>query len=82
MTSHPNRGKSRTAPPGNPTPDEIIQLRHDAGLTQTEASQKIWSALRTWQGYEATSGDTQRRMHPAIWWCFKQRTKHLRSKEE
>jgi len=82
MTGHPNRGKDRKAPPANPTPDEIIQARHDAGLTQTEAAHKIWGSLRSWQAYEAAEGPDQRRMHPAIWWCFLQRTKHLRSKEK
>ena len=76
MTSHPNRGKGRKAPPANPTPEQIIEARHDARLTQTEAGKKIWGSLRAWQAYEA--GD--RRMHPAIWWCFKERTKYFRNK--
>ena len=74
MTSHPNRGRDRKAPPANPTPDEIVQARTDAGLSTEQAASKIWSTQRAWQFYE--SGD--RRMHPAIWWCFLQRTKHLR----
>jgi len=73
MTNHPNRGK-RIAPPANPTTDEIVEARKDAGLTQPEAAGKIWATLRSWQFYEAGG----RRMHPAIWWCFLQRTKHLR----
>ncbi len=77
MTSHPNRGKGRKAPPANPTPDEIITARKDAGLTQTEAGRKIWGSLTSWQKYE--SGD--RRMHPAIWWAFVQRTKYFRGKD-
>ena len=78
MTGHPNRGRGRKAPPANPTPEQVIKARHDAGLTQTEAAHKIWGSLRGWQAYEAGEGPDQRRMHPAIWWCFLQRTKYLR----
>jgi len=58
-----------------PTPDEIKEAREAAGLTQKQAANKIFSdSYRSWQDYERG----QRRMHPAIWWCFLQRTKHLR----
>ncbi len=57
MTNHPNRG--RKAPPGNPTPDEIVQDRHDAGLTQVQCAAKIWSTERSWQ-----TGD--RAFHPNL----------------
>lgn len=77
MTSHPNRGRGRKAPPANPTPDEIVKARHDAGLTQVQAANKIWGTERGWQFYEAG----ERRMHPAIWWCFLQRTKDLRKEK-
>jgi len=58
-----------------PTPDEIKEAREAAGLTQKQAANKIFSdSYRSWQDYERG----QRRMHPAIWWCFLQRTKNLR----
>ncbi len=61
----------------SPTPDEIKEAREAAGLTQAQAANKIFSdSYRSWQNYE--SGD--RAMHPAIWWCFLQRTKRLRAK--
>jgi len=60
-----------------PTPDEIKEAREAAGLTQSQAAEKIFSkSYRSWQDYERG----ERRMHPAIWWCFLQRTRHLRSK--
>ncbi len=60
-----------------PTPDEIKAARTAAGLTQHQAAEKIFSdSYRSWQDYERG----QRRMHPAIWWCFLERTKRLRAK--
>jgi len=57
----------------SPTPEEIKEARIAAGLTQAQAAKKIFSdSYRSWQNYE--SGE--RSMHPAIWWCFIQRTKH------
>jgi putative transcriptional regulator len=50
----------------NPTPQEIIKAREDAGLSQTDAAQMIYSTLRTWQDWEAG----QRRMHPALFELF------------
>ncbi len=61
----------------SPTPKEIKQAREDAGLTQSQAAEKIFSdSSRSWQDYERG----ERGMHPAIWWCFLQRTRHLRTK--
>ncbi len=61
----------------SPKPDEIRQARLDAGLTQAQAAEKIFSdSYISWQNYEYGS----RKMHPAIWWCFLQRTKRLRSR--
>lgn len=60
-----------------PTPNEIKKARLDAGLTQAKAAAKIFSeSYRSWQNYESGVND----MHPAIWWCFLQRTKWLRAK--
>jgi DNA-binding transcriptional regulator YiaG len=63
--NHPNR--STTPGPGaNPTPEQIIQARKAAGLTQTQAAGLIFSTLRTWQDWEAGA----RRMHPGLWRLF------------
>lgn len=64
MANHPNRGKRGVQ--SNPTPAEIIELRHTYDLTQTEAANLVYAGLRTWQDWE--SGE--RRMHPAIWELF------------
>jgi len=59
----------------SPTPKKVKEAREAAGLTQKQAAEKIFSdSYRSWQNYE--SGE--RIMHPAIWWCFLQRTKNLR----
>ncbi len=50
-----------------PTPAVIRAERERYGLTQTQAAQLVYSALRSWQDWEAG----QRRMHPALWELFK-----------
>lgn len=71
MTVMANR-KNAPAPGTNPKPRQIKAAREAAGLTQTEAAELVYSTLRTWQDWEA-EGQSQRRMHPAIWelWCRK-----------
>lgn len=64
MANHPNRG--RCNPAANPNPDEIIGMRINAGLTQHQAADLVYSGLRTWQQWEA--GD--RRMHPGLFELF------------
>jgi len=46
----------------NPSPQQVRQLRKDAGLTQTQAAALVHTSLRAWQQWEA--GD--RKMHPAF----------------
>jgi DNA-binding transcriptional regulator YiaG len=70
MPNHPNRNRRRLSPAANPLPDEIRAARVAAGLTQTEAAALIYCTLRTWQQWEA--GD--RRMHPAFWELWRQKT--------
>lgn len=65
MANHPNRSRAKI-PASNPHPDEIFGMRMNAGLTQPQAAEIVYSALRTWQHWE--SGD--RRMHPAIFELF------------
>ena len=55
----------------NPTPTEIRQARESAGLTQTQAAEKVHATLRAWQWWE--SGD--RAMHAAFWELFKLKTR-------
>lgn len=50
----------------SPTPEQIKQTRHDAGLTQTQAAALVYSELRSWQYWE--KGD--RSMHPSFWELF------------
>lgn len=75
MANHPNRGKQAQA--SNPKPAEIRAGRELAGLTQSEAAAVVYSTLRTWQDWEA-EGQTNRRMHPAIWELWLLKTAHLR----
>ena len=65
MTRHPNRSR-----PGNraasPAPAEIRAARKAASMTQTEAAKLVYSALRTWQDWEAGTSP----MHPGLWRLF------------
>lgn len=75
MPNHPNRSKRSPAPGSNPKPSQIRAEREAAGLTQTQAAEKVYATLRTWQDWEA-EGDTNRRMHPAIWELWLLKVKH------
>jgi DNA-binding XRE family transcriptional regulator len=50
-----------------PKPAQIRELRETYGLSQADAADVVYSALRSWQNWEA--GEV--RMHPAIWAWFK-----------
>jgi DNA-binding XRE family transcriptional regulator len=50
-----------------PKPAQIRELREIYGLSQADAADVVYSALRSWQNWEA--GEV--RMHPAIWAWFK-----------
>lgn len=52
-----------------PNPKEIVEARHNAGLSQTSAAALIYKKLRAWQGWEG--GEAL--MDPAYWelWCIK-----------
>lgn len=59
-----------------PTPEEILQARERAGLTQTEAAELVCSSPNAWQKWEATLGTvSHRKMHPAFWKLFRIETK-------
>jgi DNA-binding transcriptional regulator YiaG len=57
-----------------PTPAEIRAARKAVGLTQTQAGEMVYVALRTWQHWEF--GDSQ--MHPAIWELFRLKAGQLK----
>jgi putative transcriptional regulator len=73
MANHPNRSKGRDNPASNPSPEEITAARLAANLTQTQAGALVYSALRTWQQWEAG----ERRMHPAFWELFNLKVRRL-----
>lgn len=50
----------------NPTPEQIKQLRLDAGLTQREASTLMLMTITGYQHWEYG----MRKMHPAMWELF------------
>ena len=63
MTSHPNRGQTRS----NPTPAQVRALRNEAGLTQAELGALLHTTGRVVMQWEAEPGDPKhRRMHPAF----------------
>lgn len=76
MANHPNRSKTQ-GPGATPKPAVIKAARELAGLTQTAAAALVYSTMRTWQDWEA-EGDSNRRMHPAIWELWLIKTSHLR----
>lgn len=54
-----------------PTPQQIKQARHRAGLTQAQAADLIYKGLRTWQGWEADESEKgHRAMDPAFFELF------------
>ena len=66
MGNHPNRSKTNRQVDANPTPSEILRAREDAGLTQQQAADLLFSSWRTWQDWERG----ERRMNPASWELF------------
>ena len=54
----------------SPLPQQIKEARQATGLSQKDAGEKIHSAMRTWQDWEAG----KRKMHPAFWELFQIKT--------
>ncbi len=70
MSNHPNRSRAGNAA-SNPTPQEVIALREQHGLTQTEAAARWLTSLRTVQNWEApVDSPNHRRVHPLMWWAM------------
>lgn len=65
VPAHENRGRQKRGPYSNPTPTEVLAARTAAGLTQTEAAEKIRGRLRSWQHYEEPIGSDGHRHMPA-----------------
>jgi DNA (cytosine-5)-methyltransferase 1 len=53
-----------------PTPDEIRDARHRAGLSQTQAAALVHAALSSWAKWESVSGDANHRQMPAWTWAL------------
>lgn len=70
MTGHPNRSRRSQGAAANPKPEQIVEARQAAGLTQPQAAALVHSTLRTWQDWEAGIA----RMHPGLWELFKIKT--------
>lgn len=67
--NHSNRNpRTRGIPPASPTPEQVRDLRTDAGLTQTEAAELVHVGHRTWQSWEAATGEPSSRTMPAAAW--------------
>lgn len=69
VSNHPNRSQANRGVASNPKPAEILRAREDAGLTQQQAADLLFSSWRTWQHWES-DGPENRRMPPAAWELF------------
>lgn len=54
-----------------PTPQEVLEARTRAKLTQPQAADVVYVTRRTWQNYEAGSCP----MHPGLWELFNIKTR-------
>lgn len=57
----------------SPAPDEIINARLAANLTQANAAKLVFSSLKAWSLWERG----ERKMHPAIWELFEIKSAQL-----
>lgn len=62
----------------SPTPEQVLQERINADLTQTAAAQVVHAALGTWQQWEKG----KRTMHPAFWELFLLKTAQDRKQKK
>ncbi|MFU6379076.1 XRE family transcriptional regulator [Metapseudomonas otitidis] len=72
MANHPNRGARGAS--SNPPPEQILEARNAAGLTQTQAAELVHATCRRWQEWEA--GDY--RMHPGLFELFMLKTRQAK----
>lgn len=71
MVNHPGRAQARPFP--SPTPEEIVEARRAAEMTQAEAAATVYSSVVTWQQWETG----KRRMHPGLWALYGIKAKQL-----
>lgn len=70
MSNHPNRSRAGSAA-RNPKPEEVVALREQHGLTQTEAAARWLTTINAVQKWEASAGSpNHRRVHPLMWWAM------------
>ena len=62
----------------NPTPEQVKEARLAAGLIQEEAAKVVYCTRTEWQRWEYG----KRKMHPARWELFLEKTKSLRKIQE
>ena len=62
----------------SPTPEQVLQERTNADLTQTEAAAIVHAVLGTWQQWEKG----KRNMHPAFWELFLLKTAKVRKHKQ
>jgi DNA-binding XRE family transcriptional regulator len=65
--SHQNRSKSNPSPFRNPTAEEVVQLRQNAGMSQAEAAKSVHASRVAWSQWETG----ERPMHPVFWRLFR-----------
>lgn len=74
MSAHPNRSRRADSPARNPKPEEIVALREQYGITQTQLAEICWSTINGVQKWEAPSDSpNHRRLHPLMWWAMQRR---------
>ena len=69
----PGRSSTTTSNYMTPNPNQVLEARSKAGLTQTQAAELVSVDLRTWQRWEA--GDYP--MHPGLWELFSRKLEEL-----
>lgn len=72
MTNHPNRGRNPPALGRNPSPQEIVNARNLAMLTQPQAAKLIYKTLSVWKKWETRdiNSPEHRRMPADTWELF------------
>ncbi len=73
MTNHPNRSKKAPREGRNPSAEEVINARTNAGLTQEEAAALVYVTVFAWRKWEYG----ERRMMPATWELLQIKLKDL-----
>ena len=59
--------RTNPSPFRNPTAEEVIQLRQNAGMSQAEAAKSVHASRAAWSQWETG----ERPMHPVFWRLFR-----------